>query len=330
MNNKISIIYRWDNVNLDNWISIEELGEQLINFSDLSKTIFKEVWKIDTKDLDLKITWLKNGSIIIDLIIDNIGDFVSCFKNVYDFLNYLHTIDIDIYNKAIEYINSSINSYKELENWGKDHPIALSISTLIIASYGNNLTNFLKKIFKISKKVKILDVESFSDDSEINIDWLPIKWKIVKNTKKIINQWKFVDFLEPIAEDKVNAIDIWLNEDFEEISNTDFENLIGDWFTVLPEYKNGEEYDFFWSFTAMQSNVGETMKLKCSNLKDKNGKYFLLSCIPSDWHTTEEYKEFYWESIIVNVEAEVFRNSVYKKPKLIIKNVNRINPSLLT
>ena len=328
MDNKISLIYKWDNVSLENWISIEELGEQLISFSDLSKTIFKEVWKIDTKDLDLRITWLKNGSIIIDLIVNNIGDFVSWFKNVYDFLNYLHTIDIDIYNKAVEYINTSVNSYKELENWGKNHPVALSISTLIIASYGDKLTQFLKRILKISKKVKILDIENVNDDSEINIDWLQVKWKIAKNTKKIVNQWKFVDFLEPIAEDKVTAIDIWLENDFEEINNNDFENLIGAWFEILPEYENGKEYDFLWSFTAMQSNTGETMTLKSSNLKDKNGKYFLLSCIPSDWHTTEEYKEFYWESIIVNVQAEVLRASIYKKPKLIIKNVSRTNPTL--
>lgn len=325
--NKISIRYK--GVSLENWISITDLWTQLISFSTLSKTIFKEVWKIDIKELELKITGLKEWSIVVDLIVNNLWDIVSRFKNVHDFLNYLHTLDIEIYKKAVDIINASVNSYKELENRGKDHPVALLIAAEILLKYKGNLSRFLKKIFRISKEIKNTNLQAVNDDAEIDINGIMIKWKIAKNTKKIVNQWKFVDLLEPIIDDKVTEIDVWFDDDFEEIDSNNFENMIGEGFEILPEYRNWEEYEFIWSFTAMQSNIGETMTLKSNTLVAKNWKNFLFSCITLDEHTTEEYKEFYWESILVKVKAEILRSSLYKKPKLIVKSVVRMNPSLI-
>lgn len=327
---KISIRYKWNWLNLNDWIEIEELWNNLLEFSKLSKSILKEVWHVDIKDINLRIVWLRNWSIIVDIIINNVWNILEWFKDLYSLLDYLHTIDLEIYNTAVNFIDSSVNSYKELENWGKDHPVFLWLMGILIGSYWWSITKFLKKIVKISKDVKDnKKIDVIKDNQEINLSWEKVKWSIAKRTKKLVNQWKYIDFLEPFIDDKVKSIEIWQNENYEKIDENDYQQLLWKWFEILPQYINGSTYDFVWSFTAMQSNIWETMTLKSIDLKDRANKPMLFSCIPDDNCTSEQYKNYYWESMVIKVTAEVIRESIYKKPKLKIKNIVLMNPTLL-
>lgn len=327
---KISIRYKWNWLSLNDWIDIEELWNNLLEFSKLSKSILKEVWHVDIKDINLRIVWLRNWSIIVDIIINNVWNILEWFKDLYSLLDYLHTVDLEIYNTAVNFINTSVNSYNEIENWWKDHPVFIWLMTLLLSSYWWSITKFLKKIVKISKDVKDnKKIDVIKDNQEINLSWEKVKWSIAKRTKKLVNQWKYIDFLEPFIDDKVKSIEIWENENYEKIDENDYQQLLWKWFEILPQYINGSTYDFVGSFTAMQSNIWETMTLKSIDLKDRSNKPMLFSCIPDDNYTSEQYKNYYWESIIVKVTAEVIRESVYKKPKLKIKNVILMNPTLL-
>jgi hypothetical protein len=292
---KISIRYKWNWLSLNDWIDIEELWNNLLEFSKLSKSILKDVWHVDITNVNLKIVWLKNWSIIVDIIINNAWNILEWFKDLYSLLDYLYTVDLEVYKLATDFINKNVNSYNEIENRWKDHPVFLLLVSFLLNVYRWSITKFLKKILKISKSVKDnKKIDTLKDNQDIILSWESIKWSIAKRTKKLVDQWKYEEFLEPFIDDKIESIEIWEENDFEKIDETNYQKMLWTWFEIVPQFKNGEVYDFVWSFTAMQSNIWETMTLRSSDIKDRANKPMLFSCIPDDDCTSEQYKNYYW------------------------------------
>jgi hypothetical protein len=79
---------------------------------------------------------------------------------------------------------------------------------------------------------------------------------------------------------------------------------------ILEKYINWKEYEFHWEIKNFQSSRGDFLKIKVETDSWKK----LLVCRPSDWHTTEEFIQFYKKKVIF--KAEVLRESMFQIPKL--------------
>jgi len=299
-------------------MDIEDFWESLIWFSELSKEIFK-VWKIKT-DVDVKITSVRKWSIIVDIAI-SLQDYVNSFWSFEDFLYFIEITNTELFNeitnKLEEIWNNWVKNINSLEEWAKEHPIQWWIVWAWIY-------DLIKTTFVAIKdyKVKNKKVENIWDKENIDLwNWKIVKWETLKSIKKIVNKWKSSHFLEPIIEDKVSNIKIWKDNDFIEINDNNFEDFVWKWNEILPELINWEKYEFNWSFTAMQSNRGETITFLSHHFKSNNNQPFQFSCYLKDWETTEDYSDFYGASKSLKVLAEVIRVSNYKKPKLKILEV---------
>jgi len=310
------IKYEW--INVDNGMDIADFWESLIWFSELSKEIFK-VWKIKT-DVDVRVTSVRKWSIIADIAI-SLQDYIHSFWSFEDFLYFLEITNTELFNeitsKLQEIWSDWVQKWKDLESFNKDYPTVWSI-------IANGIYDLLKTYLfvVIYFKIKSRNIDKIRDDENVNIwNWQQVKWETLKLIKKIVNKWKSSHFLEPIIEDKVSSIKIWKGDGFIEINHQNFEDFIWEWNEVLPELKNWEKYEFIWSFTAMQSNRGETITFLSHHFKTSNNKNFQFSCYLVDWKTTENYSDYYGSSKSLKVLAEVIRISDYKKPKLKILDV---------
>lgn len=318
-----TIKYEW--INLDNWMNIEDFWGSLIWFSSLSKEIFK-VWKIKA-DVDVKVTSVRKWSIIVDIALW-LQDYIHSFWSFEDFLYFIELTNQELFNeitgKLQEIWSEWAKKWNSLEEYAKENPIQW---WLIWAS----IFRLVEITFVAIKdyKVKHKNLNNVWDRDEVDIwNWKKVKWEALKSIKKIVNKWKSAHFLEPIIEDKVSNIKIWEDNDYIEINNNNFESFIGEWNEILPELKNWEKYDFTGSFTAMQSNRGETITFLSHHFKNNNNQAFHFSCYLKDWESTEDYSDFYWASKSLKVSAEVIRVSDYKKPKLKILDVELFQTSL--
>ncbi len=317
------IKYEW--INVDNWMDIDDFWESLIWFSELAKDIFK-VWKIKT-DVDVKITSVRKWSIIVDIAL-SLQDYIHSFWSFQDFLYFIEITNIELFNeitnKLQEIWSEWVQKWKDLESFNKDYP---TIGSIISNWIYDLIKTYL--IIVIYFKIKWKKIDNVRDKENIDIwNWKQVKWETLKSIKKIVNKWKSSHFLEPIIEDKVSDIKIWKDNDFIEINNNNFEYFIWEWNEILPELKNWEKYEFNWSFTAMQSNRGETITFLSHHFKSNNNQPFYFSCYLMDWNTTEDYSDFYGTSKSLKILAEVIRISNYKKPKLKILEVELYQTSL--
>lgn len=320
---KFSLKYEW--VNVDNWMDIKDFWESLLGFWELSKEIFK-VGKIKT-DVDVKITSVRKGSIIVDIAL-SLTDYINSFSSFEDFLYFIEITNrelfIEITSKLETISNESVNKINTLEQWAKENPIKWWV-------IGACVYDLIKTTLLVVKdyKIKWRKVENIWDKEDIDIgSWKMIKWETLKSIKVLVDKWKSVHFLEPIIEDKVNKIKIWKDSEYIEINNDNFEYFIWEWNEILPELKNWWKYEFRWSFTAMQSNRWETITFLSNHFKNNNNQAFQFSCYLVDGKTTEDYSDFYWASKSLKLQAEVIRVSNYKKPKLKILDVELHQTSL--
>ena len=91
----------------------------------------------------------------------------------------------------------------------------------------------------------------------------------------------------------------------------------------MPEYINGQIYRFSGAIVTLQCVRGDYMKFK---INDFDKRYNLLIAYPLDGKKTEDYTKYYKKS--VNIDAEIIRESLYKKPKVKIHNIELAQKSI--
>lgn len=300
-------------------MDIRDFSESLIGFQELAKDIFR-TGKISS-DIKIKITSVRKGSILVDTL------FVAqqiheVFKSLEDLLYFLQIVAPEYYLQFQHQLsaiwNDASQSWQSLEAFSRQNPF---ISWIVWAGTYDLIKTSFKAMGRYGLKNK--KIESIPDNEQIDIgNGQKVPCGFLKQTKKIIESGKSLSFLEPIIEDKVSSIQIWTPEDFEEVQDTNLWNFIGEWQEILPGLKNGEVKIFKGSFTGMQSNNGETITFKSSEYRDKRNNYILFCCLLPRWKKTEDFKDFYGESKILKLNAEIYRSSVYKKPKFILLEVD--------
>jgi hypothetical protein len=138
---------------------------------------------------------------------------------------------------------------------------------------------------------------------------------------------KFKKIVIPIAEDKIKSIRFGTDKNFAlptTIDSSNFEGYLSEDERILSEWENGQKINLTGEIVAIQSTRGEILRFKAIEVEPK---YQLLVAIPEDGKSSENYLEFYKKQ--VNLEAEVFRSSMYKKPEIIIKNISLMQERLI-
>lgn len=108
------------------------------------------------------------------------------------------------------------------------------------------------------------------------------------------------------------------------IDDNNFENYLSQEEEILPELKNGDTRTLIGEIVALQSTKGEILKFKAFDLPQK---YQTLVLYPRGKNKTEHYKDFYKEK--VQITAEIYRKSPYKRPELLLKAIHLIQGDLL-
>jgi len=340
---KTFLKFEW---NVDDWINIQDLSESLIWYEKFLKSSFK-AFDVNVDEIEIKIFDIRKWSIIVDIIFQY--DWNLLFWNIQNFLDIIKTIDLNLYN-YIE--NNLINSIwnkaninfdsilRNIEKYWRENPVRTWFWVWIWTYYSWKILDALFIIiYKLIVKWKIKysdNIDKKSDEEEIDFEWTKVKAKYIKKLKeKVINKWKAKELLEPIINDFITKIKIWNDENIIDSNNLDL--FLWKWNQILPFLINWEKHEFIWSFTAMQSNKWETMKFKSqlvkinwkmNQTKNKHWDDFLFVVNLPHWKTTENYLNFYWESKILKLNAEILRENEYKKPKLKLLKVELVNEAL--
>lgn len=321
----MSFFIRYDWSSIEDGIDIRDFWESLIGFQEFSKEILK-AGKIST-DIDIKVTSVRKGSIIVDIAFCT-KEIHELFWSLQEFLYFLQIVAPEYYAQIQEQLmtigNDAVHTWENLETFARQNPIAW---WLIWAGIYDLIKIGFRAIGEFQVKTK--SIESLPDTELVNIGkGKNVPAGFLKQTKKMVESWKGIAFLEPIIDEKIQNIQIGDTDDHEEVNEQNLWFFIGEWQEILPDLKNGSVKIFQWSFTGMQSNHGETMTFKSSEFKDKRNNYFLFSCLLPPQKKTEDFKDFYGESKHLKLTSEIYRSSPYKKPKLILQDVEIEQTSL--
>lgn len=301
-----------------NTVDLESLWQSIIWFN----TLLKEAFKISNINWEIEIQAIqpKNGSIILPILFDlAINQSHVLFWNVVDFLNFLQVTNTDIYNQANNFIQevwySTINEAKfwtnEIINW----------NTQIQKDFNNFATNRSWEFYLYTKIWEVLI-------------WLFYLW-IIKKSKEVKNKdipdktipktyfnkikklnHKFKRALFPVKNWEVKEIwfsTTWKKQDINNDSKITAKNM-GDFLPdseeIMKNYKNWTEHNFTWEIKNFQSSRWDFLKIKIETDEWKK----LLVCKPWEWHTTEEFIQYYKKKVYF--KAEVLRESMFQIPKL--------------
>ena len=280
----------------DSLVDLTDLGKSLIGFD---KAVTKLIKVVRLKgDISLKATACREGSLIVDIIIDTYNYIqAQPFEDFNAYLDFLKIVNEELYNNAQDVINSLDEAHKDINTFFQNHPFDLTLLALAIPT----LFGYLKK-FKNKKAI------AKEED---------ISRHMAERLHNLIQQHSFKELLDPIVNNKVSTIEISNERSFPiekstEINETNFQEYLGDDDQILPLLKNGD----------MASLDGQVVALKAGARKERltfkyefQGKKYDIELLPPDKTTTKPYKDFYKEDVLL--EAEVIRESMYKKP---IKN----------
>lgn len=273
-------------------VDLSELGTSLVGFDRLIKELIK-VSRIRGA-FSVQATSYRKGSIVVDLLI-NIKTFFEQlpFDNPQDLLDFLSVVDDSLYKKALDFFQDLRNTSKSIYDFLTIHPVELSVAAL-----------FIDKIIEKAGRYK--------ESKNVNNKEFP--QRIAREINKLIQKkHAFRLALKPIIEDKAASISISTSKDFKKstvINHNNFQEYLGDDEKILEHFINGQLHTLDGEITSLKSTRGDSLTFSYIY----NNNTYNLDLYPQEGTSTKNYINFYKEKVVI--EAEVIRNSFYKKPKL--------------
>lgn len=285
------------------------LGESFVGFND----VFKELFEISeiTGELEVRTLRISEGSIVTEIVINVLTSIP--FENIKHFQNFLQFTDISLLTQFNDYFSQLENAHKTLNNYFQENQFDLQFVTVL-------MTIFLTKMISLTPLEKEKIVLKDKDEKEI-----PLRY--AERLHQMVNQRKYKKALKPLIENNVAEVSLSNTKRFQEsvsINEKNFEDYLGEEEKILPELQNGEIHSFTGEILALQSTRGEVLKFKAYGF---DPRYQLLIAHPGGNMKTEDYKDYYKKQ--VNIKAEIYRKSLYKKPEIIIHDIELVQPKLL-
>lgn len=277
-------------------IALIDLGASLVGFDRLVRELIKTT-RIKGV-VSIRAAAFREGSIIIDALVE-IKDFVEelPFETISDLLDFLKISSSVAWETAMEFFNEFKDGYDSLEKYFTKHPVSLGLIAIAITVLIDKAKNY-KKLPRTP-----------SDD---------LPERIAVELHKRIQKHAFKLAFKPIIEDKVSSIHVSPNKNFigsAKIDQTNFQDYLGENDMILPHLENGSIYDLKGEITSLKSTRGDSLTFQ---YRFKSKKYN-LDLLPPLGETTKNYTDYYKEN--VNLNSEVIRASLYKKPKLKLINI---------
>lgn len=302
MNSNLFIRFKGIDPQNDSAVDLAELGESLTGFDSLFKS-FSEILRINDA-LEIKATATKEGSYIIDLVVllQAHTHGVLPFDSIDDYLTFLKLIGSPAWHSAVEFFNSLENAHKSLNEYAEKNPADFTaISLLIVEGF--------KRMLAKAKNNK--DKPDYSDKE--------LPKRIAEELHKLIKHHGFKKALKPIVEDKVQSIEVSTERSFKEsarVNQENFQDYLAEDEQILPELENGVTHTLKGDVTSLKGTRGDSLSFQIRRGKEM----FNLDALPADGATSKAYRQFYKES--VEIVGIIIRESLYKKPKIRIQQIN--------
>jgi len=283
------------------------IGESFIGMDSNLKDFFK-LSGIDG-EFSIKTEKIHEGSISADQIIQIASTLP--FHETKELLDFLYVVGEAEYNIALNFFQTFGNGCKTVNDFIKEYP-------LVLVPLEPLVSEFIKKLIAVAKFQKN---SPRSDETTGNI---PLRY--AKGLNRMIVEGKFKRTLKPIVEGSATEIIIGSNlelTDASRISSANFEDYLPEEEKILSELENDSTHTFLGELLGIQSTKGEVLKFKIHNIDER---FNLLTAYPAEGKNTENYTQYYKK--IVNLKAQVIRESLYKKPELQIIEIDLMQPEI--
>lgn len=286
------------------------LGESFSGFNDVFKELF-EISQIQG-DLIVRTARIEEGSIdVCNLIQVIVAE--SPFKDPKDLMDFLQVVDATIYQQASNFFSAFGNAHKTVNDFFKEYEFSGQVVAGTISGIVSGLTVlYFPRMIAWAGKQKN---QTTTQDENGN----KVSERYAKKLRNMVNTGRYKKALKPISENSVSSVSIGAIRQ-SSYSITIDESKLGDYLPeeekILPEFENGQVVQLSGEILAISGTRGERLKFKATGI---DPRFDLLTGFPQDDKKTEDYTGFYKKQ--VNIKAEIFRKTLYKKPEIIIKEI---------
>lgn len=306
-NPNLFLRYKGEEETDDSNISLAELGASLAGFDAIFKE-FARILRIDIEP-EVQATANREGSFIVDIAAwwKDAGDALP-FHSVEDFLTFLRIAGDPMLKDAEAFFNVVLKERRTLNDWVAANPVDAAVYTWLFA--------------KVSK---ILMKQAGNCKTRIQIGAKELPKRIQLALQKLIKKKGFKKALIPMTENKAASIELSDDPEFKDSARVDQANLsdyLADDDMILPHLMDGHSYDFHGTVTSLKATRGDRLTLQIHY----EGEDHNLDALPARGLTSKHYIQYYQED--VQVHAEVMRTSLYKKPKLRIQRIQKLQMEL--
>ncbi len=299
MDARLLIKYEWEDV--DAGFNMATLGESLVGFH----AVLNELFAISNiqGELQVRTVKVKEGSVEIISILDVVLNGHYPFTSIPALYDFLETTNEDLLKVAQDFFSAIGNTGKTINDFFNENQFMGSLAADFISGY---------MIYLIGKQQSRKE-----KDADKNI---PKRY--ANKLKQLQQRNTYKRALKPLVDGEFKSIKVaQLAVDSPKeivIEEKNLPDYLSDDSQILPDFVNGQEVKITARVVGLQSTKGETVKLKVDNIDPNNN---LLMAHPPEGTGTENFRELYGENVLV--VAEVYRRTLYKRPELLIRSMEK-------
>jgi hypothetical protein len=287
-------------------IELEELLVSLTGFN----TVFKDIAKLSHIEgaLSVETANIQHGSIIFEIALHFQLTGLP-FSDPRHLLDFLSVADHDLFRAA----QAALTTERGLDAFYRDHPFASQVAS---QGFSFMVGRFYAEIITATRQLKSSFTARLSTGVEIPHGY-------IGPMKRMIERGSYKKALKPFVDDTVSKIEIGTIADgiATPLQQNNFEEYLGEGEKVLPSLVNGQTVRIPVEITAIQSTRGESVTLKLLSRRN-----FHVVGLPGDGLSSEDYVGWYKKPALV--VGEVFRSSLYQKPKIIIHSLEPLQQEM--
>lgn len=282
------------------------LGESFSGFN----SVFKELFEISQiqGELVIRTAKIEEGSIDVLNLIQVVVSSTP-FKDPKDLMDFLQVVDLSLHQQASTFFNAIGEGHRTVNDFFKenqfDNNVVAGVISGLVVLYFPQMIAWAGK----QKQQTTLQDENGNKISE----------RYARRLRNMISTGKYKKAFKPLTENNISRVQVTATKKTAytvSIDEASLENYLPEEEKILPDLENGTEHNFSGEILALQSTRGETLRFKAYGI---DPAYQLLLAHPADGKKTEDYMNFYKKQ--VNIKAQIYRKTLYKKPEIIIQEI---------
>lgn len=304
MNESLLVKYK----SLDDNFDLALLGESLSGLSAVFKDLC-DLTKING-EVEVRLSRVEHGSIELFNHIHIQLSTTLPFSNPLHLYHFLQVVSPEMCREAKEFFSTVGNTKDAMNQYFTRNPFDQSLVTGFIL--------LAVQWAAFQKKNPVTRVDGLGEITPAQ----------ARKLHSMVRTGRFKRVLKPITEGNTSTIilkNLAANATVEPvaITETNLEKYLPEEAQILPEFANGETVTLTGKILSLQSTHGESLKIKVDGLSKSTS---LLNAYPADGLNTENFAPFYKREVLI--AAQVVRRSMYKRPELVISDVQLLQSEL--